>query len=377
MDRTATRHETLIAATALIAAFALILTACGSAQTPSTQADASVTATASATLKASTAPLPAASDAPTPVETPPADPTSSPTPSPDTEAHPRALPDTDAAARRRRRDGPRRSGSAPQRIAHRSRRRSTSLVATTPPPNARAPSTTTTPRISGESWTARVFTLAAHRLEVAPRIAFDGGVVYVAYTRYIPDGACAEAPVTQSGCTTGRGPAGRRLVCRKEDRRGRGRAAGFRADRRDVARDRPGPGRALVLREPQGLDASPVSDLARRDRPCLDGHRLRRSRAVGLCRAPASATRSSTAPGSRLRVSRARPSTTWTRWPPSTATTRATSCGPASSRQPAGTARSAPTTPRTRADHGRSSGSPRRRASRPSRSTSRPAGSTS
>lgn len=42
----------------------------------------------------------------------------------------------------------------------------------------------------GRSWTARVFTLAAHREEIDPRIGFQGDTVYVAYTRIIPDGGC-------------------------------------------------------------------------------------------------------------------------------------------------------------------------------------------
>jgi hypothetical protein len=46
------------------------------------------------------------------------------------------------------------------------------------------------PTDTSRTWTARVFTLAAHREEVGPRIALDGSVVYVAYTRYIPDGGC-------------------------------------------------------------------------------------------------------------------------------------------------------------------------------------------
>jgi hypothetical protein len=43
---------------------------------------------------------------------------------------------------------------------------------------------------SGHSWTARVFALGAHREELDPKVAFDGSVVYVAYTRIIPDGGC-------------------------------------------------------------------------------------------------------------------------------------------------------------------------------------------
>jgi hypothetical protein len=43
---------------------------------------------------------------------------------------------------------------------------------------------------SGRSWTARVFALPAHREEIDPRIGVQGDVVYVAYTRIIPDGGC-------------------------------------------------------------------------------------------------------------------------------------------------------------------------------------------
>ena len=43
----------------------------------------------------------------------------------------------------------------------------------------------------GRSWTARVFAHAANRDELDPRIGFQGNVVYVAYTRIIPDGGCS------------------------------------------------------------------------------------------------------------------------------------------------------------------------------------------
>jgi hypothetical protein len=49
---------------------------------------------------------------------------------------------------------------------------------------------------AGHSWTSRAFAHAPHREEIDPRIAVDGNVLYVAYTRIIPDG----------GCGGGRGP---------------------------------------------------------------------------------------------------------------------------------------------------------------------------
>jgi hypothetical protein len=190
MDRTATRRHPLIAATA---AFALILSACGSAQAPSPQADASAAATASATLKASTAPGPVVSAVPTPVESPPADrtpnpisiptPTPTPTPTPVTSPAPTPTP-IDAAGW----TSPQRVGTATHCIAI------TAEIDELGGYHAAAEcegaihyyySTN-----SGQTWTARVFALAAHREEVGPLIAVDGSVVYVAYTRYIPDGGC-------------------------------------------------------------------------------------------------------------------------------------------------------------------------------------------
>ena len=43
----------------------------------------------------------------------------------------------------------------------------------------------------GRSWTSRIFLHAANREEIDPRIAFQGNVVYVAFTRIIPDGGCS------------------------------------------------------------------------------------------------------------------------------------------------------------------------------------------
>jgi hypothetical protein len=49
---------------------------------------------------------------------------------------------------------------------------------------------------SGRSWKARVFAHPAGRMDLDPKIGFDGDVAYVAFTRIIPDG----------GCGGGRGP---------------------------------------------------------------------------------------------------------------------------------------------------------------------------
>jgi hypothetical protein len=191
MDRTATiSQHTLIAATAV---FALILTACGSAQTPSTQADASAAATASATLKASTAPLPVASGTPTPVETSPADPTptSSPTPKPTPVSSPAPTPTPTQAA----------GWTLPQRVGTASQCLDvTAEIDELGGYHAAAECAGSIHYYystdSGQSWTARVFTLAAHREELAPKIALEGSVVYVAYTRIIAG----------DGCSGGHGP---------------------------------------------------------------------------------------------------------------------------------------------------------------------------
>lgn len=188
MDRTAPRQHTLIAATAV---FALILTACGSAQTPSSQADASAVATPSATLKASSVPIPPASVAPSPVETPTSDPdatpsaTPSPTPKPTSVSTPAPTPTPTHAA----------GWTSPQRVG--TAGHCLSVAAEIDELGGYHAAAECDGAVhyyystdSGSSWTARVFALAAHREEVGPKIALSGNVVYVAFTRYIPDGGC-------------------------------------------------------------------------------------------------------------------------------------------------------------------------------------------
>ncbi len=195
MDRTAARHHTLIAATAVIA---LILSACGSAQAPSGQADASAMATASATLKASTAPLPPASLAPspvgTPVQTPSTDPTPSPTPKPTPVATPTPTPAPVRAA----------GWTLPQRVGTASQCVSVSAeIDELGGYHAAAECDGAVHYYystdSGKSWSARVFALPAHRIEIGPKVALSGNVVYVAFTRYIPDGGCGGSRGTSVG----------------------------------------------------------------------------------------------------------------------------------------------------------------------------------
>lgn len=188
MDRTAPRQHTLIAATAV---FALILAACASAETPSPQADASAVAMASTALKASTAPIPGPSVAPTPVVTPSADPIATPTPTPTATSTPKPAsspaptPTTTHAA----------GWTSPQRVGSASHCLSVAVeIDELGGYHAAAECDGAVHYYysadSGTSWTARVFALAAHREEVGPRIAVSGSVVYVAFTRYIPDGGC-------------------------------------------------------------------------------------------------------------------------------------------------------------------------------------------
>ena len=186
MDRSATTHHRLIAATGVLA---LILAACATAETPSGQPGASAAATASATLKASTAPLPATSAAPTPVGTPSADPSPTPSPTPKPTPVPSPTP-TPAPVQPAGWSLPEGVGAARHCVDvtaeidflggyHVAAECAGAIH------YYYAPATGT-----NRTWTARVFALATHREEVGPLIALDGKVVYVAYTRYIPDGGC-------------------------------------------------------------------------------------------------------------------------------------------------------------------------------------------